>query len=67
MPAYNYKARDSSGKLVKGTMDAPAKAELIDKLQKMGYMTTGVTDAAPRPARLLMADASSLMLTGFTR
>ena len=42
MPAYNYKARDASGKSVGGTMDAPTKAELIDKLQKMGYMTTSV-------------------------
>lgn len=45
MTAYNYRARDSAGKSVRGTMDASDKAELIDKLQKMGYMTTSVTEA----------------------
>ncbi len=47
MPAYAYKARDATGKPVKGTMDAANKEELIDKLHKMGYMTTQVTEAIP--------------------
>ena len=46
MPSYNYRARDNAGKSVKGTMEASAKAELIDKLRNMGYMATSVTDAA---------------------
>ena len=45
MPSYNYRARDNTGKAVKGTMEAATKAELIDKLQNMGYMATSVTDA----------------------
>lgn len=45
MPIYIYKARDATGKPVKGTMDATTKEELIDKLRKMGYMTTQVTEA----------------------
>lgn len=45
MSSYNYRARDSAGKSIRGVMDAPTKTELIDKLQNMGYMTTSVTDA----------------------
>jgi type IV pilus assembly protein PilC len=43
---YTYKARDTSGKLVRGTMEAPSRTELIDKLQKMGFMTTSVSESA---------------------
>ncbi len=45
MPTYSYKARDASGKLVKGTMDAADRDELTEKLHRMGYMTTRVTEA----------------------
>lgn len=47
MPTYNYKARDATGKPVKGAMEAATKEELIDKLHKMGYMTTQVAEALP--------------------
>lgn len=47
MPTYIYRARDATGKRVKGTMDAGTKEGLIDKLHKMGYMTTQVTEALP--------------------
>lgn len=45
MPRYIYKARDNTGKLVKGSMDGAGKEEIIDKLHKMGYMATQVTQA----------------------
>ena len=45
MPTFVYKARDTMGKAVRGTMEATGKPELIDKLHKMGYMTTGVKEA----------------------
>lgn len=48
MPAYTYKARDISGRAVQGVMEAVTKVELTDKLHKMGYMATSVTEAAPR-------------------
>lgn len=47
MPTYSYKARDNTGKAVRGTMEAASKEELIDKLRKMGYMTTEATEALP--------------------
>jgi len=46
MPNYLYKARDTTGKAVKGVMEAATQEELIDKLRKIGYMTTQVTEAA---------------------
>jgi len=46
MPSYIYRARDATGKPLKGTMEAADKQELIDKLHKMGYMTTNVSEVA---------------------
>lgn len=45
MPTYIYKARDSTGRAVSGTMEAPARTELIDRLNSMGYMATKVLEA----------------------
>ncbi|MCX5665671.1 MAG: type II secretion system F family protein [Candidatus Omnitrophica bacterium] len=45
MAMYNYKARDNNGRLVKGAMEAASKNELVEKLRKMGYMVTGVSEA----------------------
>ncbi len=44
MPVFIYKARDSTGRAVQGKMEAPNKTELIDKLHKMGYMPTKVSE-----------------------
>ncbi len=46
MSTYIYKARDASGKRVGGTMESASRDELIDKLHKMGYMTTSVSEVA---------------------
>jgi len=48
MPTYTYKARDSGGKLVKGTMEAASKMELTDKLHRLGYMVTQVGERSSR-------------------
>lgn len=45
MPTYIYKARDTEGKPIKGAMEAATKEELIDKLHKLGYMTTQISEA----------------------
>jgi len=47
MPIYTYKARDATGKAVRDTMEAATKEELINKLNKMGYMTTQVDEVKP--------------------
>jgi len=60
MPTYLYKARDTTGKPVKGAMEASSRQELIDKLSKMGYMTTQVQAA---PAEIKIGPA----LGGFVR
>ncbi len=44
MPTYTYKARDAAGKAIRDTMEAAAKEELVDKLKKMGYMVTQVSE-----------------------
>lgn len=45
MPNFTYKARDTMGKSVRGTMAAATKSELIDKFNKMGYMVTSIDEA----------------------
>lgn len=45
MPFYNYRARDLSGKSVKGEMEAETKSELADRLGKMGFVTTQIAEA----------------------
>lgn len=44
MPNFAYRARDNAGKLVKGTLQASGRQELIDKLHTMGYVTTYVNE-----------------------
>jgi len=44
MPIFNYKARDTAGKAVSGSMEAATRSELIDKLQKLGFMATSVAE-----------------------
>ena len=46
MPTYAYKARNSGGKIVRGSMEAVAREDLVSKLHKMGYMATEVEVAA---------------------
>lgn len=52
MALYNYKARDGQGKFTKGSMEAVSEAELIDKLNKMGYMVTGVSQAKAKTLKM---------------
>lgn len=43
MPDYLYKARDESGKLVKGALEAASADEVGVKLRKMGYMAVSIS------------------------
>lgn len=44
MPTYTYKARDDSGKLITGSMEAPDKDVLVSKLQKLKLMVISVKE-----------------------
>jgi type IV pilus assembly protein PilC len=45
MAIFTYRARDPSGRVVHGSMEAESKTALIDKLHKMGYMPTKAAEA----------------------
>ena len=49
MTSYLYKARDSSGKMVRGAMEATTRQELASKLHKMGYLATEVRESDSGP------------------
>lgn len=40
MPTYTYKARDNSGKPIKGILDADDEQDLSSRLKKIGYFLT---------------------------
>src|SRR3954454_15850322 len=42
---FEYQVRDKSGKLVKGTLDAESKAQVVTKLRGMGYAPVSITQA----------------------
>ncbi len=43
MPTFGYKARDDTGKLIHGTMEAHTKYELADKLNRLGYIVISIS------------------------
>lgn len=47
MSIYRYKARDELGRPVRGFMEATTQEELIEKLHKMGYVTTRISELKP--------------------
>ncbi len=44
MPVFNYRARDTAGKLVKGAIEAAAREEVAVKLRRMGYAPVKITE-----------------------
>ena len=44
MPTFAYSARDESGRLVKGVLEAESQVILADRLRKMGYLVTRVEE-----------------------
>ncbi|MBI1953905.1 MAG: type II secretion system F family protein [Candidatus Omnitrophica bacterium] len=46
MPTFTYQARDESGRLVKGALEADSQAVLAERLRKMGYLVTRIEEAA---------------------
>lgn len=43
MPVFSYKASDSSGNVVKGTLEASEEREVVEKLQGMDYIPIRIT------------------------
>ena len=43
---YTYQATDTSGRLIKGSMEARDEKTLVEKLQEMGYYPISVGSAA---------------------
>ncbi len=46
MPLYSYKAADSSGKIIKGTMEAPQESAVVSRIQDMGCIPIRIVPAA---------------------
>ncbi|MCM8813049.1 MAG: type II secretion system F family protein [Candidatus Omnitrophica bacterium] len=46
MPVFAYKARDAAGKIADGTMEAPHKGIVADKLRQMGFHVVGISEQA---------------------
>lgn len=45
MPQFSYKAKDTTGQVVTGTLDAESPANVISRLQAMGYFPVAVHDS----------------------
>lgn len=48
MPTFSYRARASSGKLVRGELEAASQDELAEKLRKMGYAPIKIARAVAK-------------------
>ncbi len=44
MFAFNYRARDNTGKLVRGVIEALSQEEVAEKLHRMGYVPVTITE-----------------------
>jgi len=42
--AFNYRARDNTGKLIRGVIEALSQEEVAEKLQRMGYAPVKITE-----------------------
>ena len=52
MSAFSYKATSVSGKVIKGTMDAPDERTAAAKLQEMGYIPMQILPGGRRGVQL---------------
>ncbi len=44
MFAFNYRARDNTGKLVRGVIEALSQEDVAEKLRRMGYSPVRITE-----------------------
>jgi Type II secretory pathway, component PulF len=52
MPTFDYKARDASGKLISGKLDAPNRGIVADKLRAMNYFVVSVAEEKQQASSL---------------
>ncbi|MDM8525205.1 type II secretion system F family protein [Desulfococcaceae bacterium HSG8] len=52
MSVYSYKAADTSGKIVRGTLEGPDERGVAGRLQDMGYIPIKISQAAKEPGKL---------------
>lgn len=52
MPAFLYKARDASGKLISGKLEAINSSTVADKLREMGYFVVSIEEQRVKSANL---------------
>lgn len=45
MFAFNYRARDNTGKLIRGVIESLSQEEVAEKLRRMGYAPVRITEA----------------------
>ena len=64
MPTYSYKATDSAGKIVKGTLEAAQESGVVARLQDMGYIPLRIS-LAERDRRRLNFDLSKNIISIF--
>jgi len=64
MPTYSYKATDSAGKIVKGTLEAPQESGVVATLQDMGYIPIRIS-LAEKDRRRLDLDLSKNIISIF--
>lgn len=56
MPTYNYRARDTAGKLISGNIDAPNSGIVADKLRAMGYFVVTIKEEKQEQKSVLEVD-----------
>jgi type II secretion system protein F len=66
MPTYSYKATDSAGKIVKGTLEAEQEREVVASLHDMGYIPIKIS-LAERDRSRFDLDLSKNIISIFKR
>ena len=59
MPIFQYNALDSSGKTLKGSLDAVTLQDAISKLKSMGYFVTNIVSPKPSKSESVQIPAPS--------
>lgn len=64
MPVYSYKATDTFGKIVKGSLEASDEKSVVVRLQDMGYIPIRISESGKKSGQL---DLNANILSVFKR